>query len=639
MILKDKKVFVSGGAGVIGDYLVKRLHDEGAVMLVGDLKPRPAGWPSDIQYRQGDLNYITPDEIGAFAPEYFFHLAATFERSTETYEFWDENLRHNVLLSHHLMGCLKDSGSLRRVVFASSYLIYDQKLYTFGGPAAQPVSLREDSAIYPRNLTGAAKLSHEIELDFLNEFRGGAFSSICARIYRSYGKDSRDIISRWTRDLLKGETLTVYNEEGLFDYIYAGDVAEGLVRLAKSDMTGIVNLGTGRARRVSEVIEVLRKRFPEMKSVKAAPDIPFEASQADVGLLRQVTGWSPERNIEDAIPEIIAFEEERNGQTGASATALNVLVTSVSKKVPLLKSVRDSITKLGVPGRIHGADLDPVCLGRYFVDSFWEMPRLTEIEASDIVEYCMENEITCIIPTRDAELAFFAAGLEVFREAGINVMVSPPSAVATCLDKLLFHERLAGMGFPAIDTAEDICRIGCESFVVKERFGAGSRGLGLNLSAREASAHASELTEPIFQPFITGQEISVDLYVAADGKVKGVIARTRDLVVNGESQVTTTIRDGRIEKMCCDIAEGLGIYGHAVMQVIVSPDGGAHIVECNCRFGGASSLSVAAGLDSFYWFLLESAGADISAYPFARPRQEKRQVRYPADLVLDGTGI
>ncbi|MEK0338055.1 MAG: NAD(P)-dependent oxidoreductase, partial [Nitrosopumilus sp.] len=133
-MLEGKRVFVSGGNGVIGNELIPQLHEQGAIVLVGDLKPRPIEWPEDIIYRQGDLNYITKDELCSFKPEYFFHLAATFERSIETYYFWEENYRHNIKLSNHLTSLLKDSDYLIRFVFASSYLIYDPVLYTFDQP-------------------------------------------------------------------------------------------------------------------------------------------------------------------------------------------------------------------------------------------------------------------------------------------------------------------------------------------------------------------------------------------------------------------------------------------------------------------------------------------------------------------------
>jgi len=160
MRLKGRRIFISGGNGVIGNTLIEKLHNEGAILYVGDLKPRPLNWPKDILYRQGDLNYLSIDEISDFAPEYFFHLAATFERSTETYEFWAENYRHNVRLSNHLMTVMKDLPSLKKVIFASSYLIYDPALYNFKEPAEKAFRLKKTDPIYPRKFNGVAKLSH-----------------------------------------------------------------------------------------------------------------------------------------------------------------------------------------------------------------------------------------------------------------------------------------------------------------------------------------------------------------------------------------------------------------------------------------------------------------------------------------------
>ncbi len=53
---KNKRVFVTGGTGVIGSSLVQYLFKQGAILFVGDLKPRPMSWHKNILYRQGDLN-------------------------------------------------------------------------------------------------------------------------------------------------------------------------------------------------------------------------------------------------------------------------------------------------------------------------------------------------------------------------------------------------------------------------------------------------------------------------------------------------------------------------------------------------------------------------------------------------------
>ncbi|MCQ4088798.1 NAD-dependent epimerase/dehydratase family protein [Saccharibacillus sp. JS10] len=632
-MLKGKRVFVSGGAGVIGTELVQLLLKQEAIIFVGDLKPRPANWSSDILYRQGDLNEITREELLDFNPEYFFHLAATFERSEESYEFWEENERHNLRLSHHLMDCLKDNISLRKVIFASSYLIYDPNQYQLPVPSEQALPLKEDNPIYPRNMCGAAKLMHEIELRFLEHFSAGRLQTVSARIYRVYGKNSKDIVSRWIQSLLKGETLRVFGKEGMFDYIYAGDVAEGLLRLALSEANGIVNLGNARSRRVEEVLEILKQHFPDMRSIEESSSILFEASEAEMSRFEQLTGWKPARQLEDTIPELIRHYQQREEAEVKMPESKAVLVTSASKKVPMLKAVGKSIRKTGKRLELIGGDLDKQAISQFFVDSFWQMPRLTDLNPDDLVEACKARAITSIIPSRDGELAYFAAHKDRLASHGINVMVSNSKTVNLCLDKLLFAEYGIKLGFPVIPASKKWKEEYGDHCVVKERHGAGSQFIGLNLTREEAEHHANSLKEPIFQPLISGVESSIDVYVQQNGKCKGSIARRRELVVNGESQITTTFRDEKLEALCADFAEQLGIYGHAIFQVITDDAGDSYIVECNSRFGGASTLSVAAGLDSFYWFLLESSGADLGEYAFVRSEVNKRLVRYAEDSI------
>ncbi|HUC91998.1 MAG TPA: NAD-dependent epimerase/dehydratase family protein [Paenibacillus sp.] len=631
---KDKKVFISGGAGVIGTALVGKLLASGANVFVGDLKPKPASWPAGVRYRQGDLNAITAEELADFAPEVFFHLAATFERSVETYEFWGENDRHNVRLSHHLIDLMKDMPSLKKVVFASSYLIYNPELYQFPEPADGVRSLKEEDPISPRNLCGTAKLLHEKELHFLSDFSGGRLQTVSARIYRVYGKNSRDIVSRWIQALINGETIRVFRPEGLFDYVYAEDVAEGLFRLAESDAEDVVNLGRGRARRVSEVLDVLQRHFPGMRAVSEESDIPYEASEADMTRFHAVTGWLPKRDLEDTIPEMIEHYRSRRAESAPLQADATVLVSSLSKKIPLLKAVRKAVEKLGLHGDIIGADSNPACIGRHFADRFWEMPLLRDLQPEELIRICRKYGIRAIIPTRDGELAYYASLKSELEEKGIHVMVSDPAAVDICMDKLAFYKWGKEAGVPVIPTAARVEELDGDTFVVKERNGAGSLSVGLKLDPAQAAVHAGSLKEPIFQPFVEGKEISVDLYVDRTGKCKGVILRYRVLVVNGESQITTTFRHEALEKRFAAYAERLGLYGHAVWQAFWDGAERLDVIECNARLGGASMLSLETGLDSIYWFLLESEGHTLDEVPFLRPSTEKTLIRYAEDRIV-----
>ena len=106
--------------------------------------------------------------------------------------------------------------------------------------------LKEIDPIEPRNLTGMAKLAHECELNFLSKHYNEKFNTVIVRIFRGYGIGSRDVISRWVRSLINKEPIEVYGEQSIFDYIYSKDTAEGLARIASSDYSGILNLGSGK---------------------------------------------------------------------------------------------------------------------------------------------------------------------------------------------------------------------------------------------------------------------------------------------------------------------------------------------------------------------------------------------------------
>ena len=309
------RVVVTGAAGVIGRELLSRLIARGCTILALDREELEPGLASRVQFQRVELSQGGMDEISAFAPDTVFHLAAAFERSREEPGFWDVNARDNLTVTHRLHAALRKIDSVRRYVFASSYLIYRPDLYLFGAAQDFARPLVESDAARPRNLCGAAKYLAESEIDFLVHVDRRPLSAVSARIYRVYGRGSRDVVSRWTRSFLDGEPIALYNAQNRFDYIFAGDVAEGLVRLADAAQPGhaIVNLGTGRARTVGEVVDVLARKINATRGlVRGGEQEPvFEASVADTAKLKALTGWVPATTIEDGIGCLIDYERAR----------------------------------------------------------------------------------------------------------------------------------------------------------------------------------------------------------------------------------------------------------------------------------------------------------------------------------------
>jgi carbamoyl-phosphate synthase large subunit len=311
-----------------------------------------------------------------------------------------------------------------------------------------------------------------------------------------------------------------------------------------------------------------------------------------------------------------------------------VLVTSSGKKAPLVRAMQTATREVLPSHAVMAGDSDERALTQYVAVGFWAMPPTRDEFLNEIVYGLRRRQVRIVLPTRDGELMFWANHAERLAREGIQVIVSKPDSLQRCLDKLEFARFGAAHGLPFIPTSElcDDVHSGC--WVVKERFGAGSRSIGLKLDCADAIAHAEKLESAIFQPHIDGQEISVDAWLDRQHQLKGLILRRRDCVVNGESQVTTTFSDARLEAQATAILQSLQLSGPVVMQILVGADGGVHVIECNPRFGGASTIGIAAGLTSLHWSLLEATGAELMFWPFRRIEGQIRQIRLPNDIYV-----
>jgi carbamoyl-phosphate synthase large subunit len=366
--------------------------------------------------------------------------------------------------------------------------------------------------------------------------------------------------------------------------------------------------------------------------------IPYEASQADIELLKNKIGWSPEYDLEKAIPEIIDFEKKQKRKMQKSQVPLKLLISSASAKAPLIFEAKIAANKIDKNSKVIAGDMNKNAVTRFFADGFWQMPKISEDNFEQIVEYCEAEGINCVLPTRDGELEFWARNAKKFKSVGIHIIISAVESIELTLDKLKFSNNCIAQGIPVIKSFLDIANESNScSWVVKERFGAGSKSIGLKLTKDNALKHAKELLNPIFQPYIEGAEISIDAYLTLEGKVKGISLRYRETVVDGESQVTRTFRDPDLEDSMRLILENLRLNGPVVMQAIIDENKNIHLIECNARFGGASTAGIAVGVDSLYWALLESMGKSLKDYPFCRSLEEVRQVRIKSDRYFNDT--
>src|SRR3546814_2420189 len=105
------------------------------------------------------------------------------------------------------------------------------------------------------------------------------------------------------------------------------------------------------------------------------------------------------------------------------------------------------------------------------------------------------------------------------------------------------------------------------------------------------------------------------------------------LIVSGESQINTSVRDSELEAQAAAILGETGLNGPVVRQAILT-DRGLAVIEVDPRFGGASTASIEVGLDVFYWALLDRLHPDMPLPAFERSTGEIRQVRVPQDIII-----
>ena len=295
--------------------------------------------------------------------------------------------------------------------------------------------------------------------------------------------------------------------------------------------------------------------------------------------------------------------------------ASRVLFSSLSGKIALFQEVVRDVQLHNPDSIVIGTDCNPDCPGASEVEHFIIMPRLNELSDKDLVQFCIENDITHVLPTRDGELNFWATRRNLLADIGVTPWVSGGNFLKLCEDKMDFFQKWKDSEIPAIPTFNKINPSMANNWVVKERKGSASRKIGLNLSPERAVQMSENLIDPIFQPFISGKEFSAETWVNHGNQCHGVLLRWRDKVVNGESHHTTVFRNSIWEAKLKKVFEHQsGAYGHCLAQVLVDSRGGLHLIEINPRLGGASPLAFRAGLHSIKWHLLEEDNKFDEAY-------------------------
>ena len=302
------KILVTGGAGYIGSFMVKRLLEKGEDVIVTDSLERGHKEAVDVKAKFYDGNLQNKEFVSKIFSENKFDAVihfAGFISMGESMENPYLYFQNNVFSALNLMEEMVKTET-NNFIFSSSAGVY-------GNPLKLPIP--EDHATNPTNPYGESKLMvekimiwygktknlHTVSLRYFN----AAGASLDAELGERHEPETH-IIPKIIYSILRKENFKLFGtdyqtKDGtcVRDYIHVLDLVEAHVlateRLKNLPGNYVYNVGTGNGFSNKEVIEMVEKVSGQKAEVQQSPRRPGDADKliADSSKIKSELGFSP----------------------------------------------------------------------------------------------------------------------------------------------------------------------------------------------------------------------------------------------------------------------------------------------------------------------------------------------------------
>lgn len=312
---------MTGAGGFVGRHTLRPLLDAGLEVHAVGLRLLAPELPSDVLWHRADL--LNPGAIHALVrevrPSHLLHLAWY----TRPGAFWSaaENLDW-VAGSLTLLRAFGELGGQRAVLAGScaeyawrprTHCVEERQISAVGDlrEARMPTPTR------PATLYGAAK--HALHILAEAWARQADLALAWGRIFHLYGphEDPARLVGGVARALLRGEEARCTHGRQVRDFLYAPELGAAFAALLACDVTGPVNMASGEAVRVADVVAAIAAAVgsPELVRLGALAADPQEPERltADVGRLRDEVGWAPSLDLRGGAEETVSWWREALG--------------------------------------------------------------------------------------------------------------------------------------------------------------------------------------------------------------------------------------------------------------------------------------------------------------------------------------
>lgn len=281
---------------------------------------------------------------------------------------------------------------------------------------------------------------------------------------------------------------------------------------------------------------------------------------------------------------------------------LNVLFSSVGRRVELVKAFREASNELKIKSKLIGVDMDELAPALNFVDKKYKVPKLSSEEfIPQIIEICKKENVAIIIPTLDTELSLYSKNKELIQnECGAKVMVSDENVISIIRNKVKTYEFLKENNFsvPKLIKEKDVQDKEYKfPLFIKPLDGSSSINNFKINNERELEFFKEYVSNPMIQEFSEGQEYCVDVFCDFKGNVITVVPKIRIAHRGGEITKAKIVKDRELIEIGKKLANLLKPCGEINFDCIKT-ESGVDIIEINGRFAGGSPISFKSGANS-----------------------------------------
>ena len=123
---------------------------------------------------------------------------------------------------------------------------------------------------------------------------------------------------------------------------------------------------------------------------------------------------------------------------------MNILITSIGRRVTLVECFRDAFTELGIKGAIVGADLTNTAPAYHVTDKSYKVCPIVDPDyIPQILDICVKENIAFLFSVLDTDLLKLATARKEFADVGSRMIISPPDVISICKNKYKTNDFLA----------------------------------------------------------------------------------------------------------------------------------------------------------------------------------------------------